>query len=130
MTSWLTSKVSDDLITIPDYNNIRKGRPNDQRGGGICTYLKRSIRFLYLHEFDDPSFETQWFLLKPNRLPRGINSIIMVTIYQPPGNDDYALRNHIFQFLDRALIDTQIQELYFSVTLINLILVVSAPPLN
>ena len=59
--------------------------------------------FLYLDEFDDPSFETQWFLLKPNRLPRGINSIIMVTIYHPPGNDDYALRNHIFQFLDRAL---------------------------
>ena len=103
--SWLTSKVSEDLITIPDYNNIRKDRPNDQRGGGIYTYLKRSIGFLYLHEFDDPSFETQWFLLKPNRLPRGINSIIMVTIYHPPppGNDDYALRSHIFQFLDRAL---------------------------
>ena len=101
--SWLTSKVSNDLITIPDYNNIRKDRPNDQRGGGICTYLKRSIGFLYLHEFDDPSFETQWFLLRPNRLPRGINSIIMITIYRPPVNDDYALRNHIFQFLDRAL---------------------------
>ena len=27
----------------------------------------------------------------------------MATIYHPPGNDDYALRNHIFQSLDRAL---------------------------
>ena len=27
----------------------------------------------------------------------------MATMYHPPGNDDYALRSHIFQFLDRAL---------------------------
>ena len=101
--SWLTSKVSDNLITIPDYKHIRKDRLNDQRGGGICTYLKRSISFLHLHDFDDPCLETQWFLLKPNRLPRGINSIIIATIYHPPGNDDHALRNHIFQYLDRAL---------------------------
>ena len=40
--SWLTSKVSDALITIPDYKHICKDRPNDQRGGGICTYLKRN----------------------------------------------------------------------------------------
>mgnify|MGYP002803938125 FL=1 len=45
----------------------------------------------------------QWFLLKPNRLPRGINLIIMATMYHLPGKDDYALRNHILQFLDRAL---------------------------
>ena len=62
--SWLTSKVSDDLITISEYNHIRKDRPDGQCGGGICTYLKRSISFLHLHEFDDPCFETQWFLLK------------------------------------------------------------------
>ena len=65
--------------------------------------MKRSISFLHLHDFNDPCLETQWFLLKPNRLPRGINSIIIATIYHPPGNDDHALGNHIFQYLDRAL---------------------------
>lgn len=78
--SWLTPKVTNDLIAIPDHNHIRKDRPNDQRGGGICTYLKRFINFLHLHEFDDPCLETERFQLKPNRLPREFNSIIMTTI--------------------------------------------------
>ena len=47
--------------------------------------------------------ETQWFLLKPYRLPRNINSIIMVTVYHPPQNNNNILRNHLFQFLDIAL---------------------------
>ena len=86
--SWLTSKVSVDLIAMPGYVHVRKDR---------------SINFLHLQDFDDPSLETQWFLLKPNRLSSGINAIIMATIYHPPGNDDYSLRNYIYQNLDRAL---------------------------
>ena len=101
--SWLTSKISDDLIAMPGYVHVRKDRPDDHRGGGLCTFIANNIRFFHLQNLDDPNFETQWFLLKPNRLPRGINSIIVATIYHPPGNDDYLLRNHIYQNLDNAL---------------------------
>ena len=51
----------------------------------------------------DPAFETQWFLLKPNRLPRGNKSIIMASVYHPPQNN-IALKNYLFQSLDCALV--------------------------
>jgi hypothetical protein len=57
----------------------------------------------FLELKDDPVFETQWFLLKPKRLPREINSIIIATVYHPPQNNDIELRKHPFQSLDSAL---------------------------
>ena len=49
------------------------------------------------------TYTGQWFLIKPNRLPRGINSIILGTVYHPPGNDDNKLRAYLFDCLDKAL---------------------------
>ncbi len=43
--SWLTSKVSDDLIAMPGYVHVRKDRPDAQRGGGICTYVNVLLTF-------------------------------------------------------------------------------------
>ena len=34
--SWLSSRVTDDLISLPGYVTRRKDRPNDKRSGGIC----------------------------------------------------------------------------------------------
>ena len=101
--SWLSPHISDDLISLPNFATIRKDRPEDQRGGGLCTYINNNLNFLELDYLSDPQFETQWFLLKPNRLPRGISSIIMATVYHPPQNKDYLLRDHLFQSLDTAL---------------------------
>lgn len=101
--SWLSPHIPDDLIGLPNFAAIRRDRPENQRGGGLCTYINNNLNFLELAHLSDPQFETQWFLLKPNRLPRGINSIIMVTVYHPPQNKDNLLRNHLFQSLDTAL---------------------------
>lgn len=101
--SWLSLHIPDDLIGLPNFAAIRRDRPENQRGGGLCTYINNNLNFLELAHLSDPQFETQWFLLKPNRLPRGINSIIMVTVYHPPQNKDNLLRNHLFQSLDTAL---------------------------
>jgi hypothetical protein len=101
--SWLSSKVSDNLISIPGYISIRRDRPDTQRGGCICSYFKSAVDFLHLHEHKDPDFETQWFLIKLKRHPRGNNSIILTTIYHPPGHHDYLLRTHRFQKLDLIL---------------------------
>ncbi len=57
--SWLTSKVSDDLIAMPGYVHVRNVRPDGQRGAGMCIYLKSSINFLHLQDFHDPCVETQ-----------------------------------------------------------------------
>ena len=68
--SWLSSRVTDQLVSIPD-------RPDHQRGGGLCTFMNSRLDFVQLQELDDPDIESQWFVIKPNRLPRGINSIIL-----------------------------------------------------
>ena len=101
--SWLSSNITNALVSIPGYFCIRKDRPNDQRGGGLCTYIKADLDFVELNDLTDENFETQWFLLKPERLPRGINSIILATVYHPPHNNNNALRNHLFNSLDSAL---------------------------
>ena len=62
---------------MPGYAHVRKDCPDNHRDGGLCTFLANNIRFFHLQNLDDPNFETLWFLLKPNRLSRVINSIIV-----------------------------------------------------
>ena len=101
--SWLSSRVTDDLINMPGFVTCRRDRARDQRGGGLCTYISTRMDFVELSELCDPELECQWFLIKPNRLPRGINSIILGTVYHPPQNDDNKLRAHLFSSLDKGL---------------------------
>ena len=101
--SWLTSSVTNELISMPGYVTCRKDRPNNQRGGGLCTFINSRFNFVELCELSEPEIESQWFLIKPDRLPRGINSIIFGTVYHPPQNDDKTLRSHLFKCLDSSL---------------------------
>ena len=101
--SWLSSRVTDELINLPGYVTCRKDRPDDKRGGGICTYISSQMNFIELADLNNSNFECQWFLIKPDRLPRGTNAIILATIYHPPGNDDNELRSHLIYSLDNAL---------------------------
>ena len=101
--SWLSSRVTDQLISIPGYESRRRDRPDHQRGGGLCTFINSRLDFVQLQELDDLDIESQWFVIKPIRLPRGINSIILGTIYHPPQSDDNELRAHLFNNLDTLL---------------------------
>ena len=101
--SWLSSRVTDQLISIPGYESRRRDRPDHQRGGGLCTFINSRLDFVQLQELDDPDIESQLFVIKPIRLPRGINSIILGTIYHPPQSDDNELRAHLFNNLDTLL---------------------------
>ena len=67
---------------------------------GLCAYIDAEFDFTELSYLSDPAFETQWFLLKPKRPPRGINLIVLGTVYHPPQNNDLAMRNRSFQSLD------------------------------
>ena len=101
--TWLSSIVTDQLICIPGYVTCRRDRPDDRRGGGICTFIKSHFDFIELNHLNEPDIESQWFILRPHRLPRGINSIIMGTVYHPPQNDDNKLRTHLFNCIDSTL---------------------------
>ena len=101
--SWLSSNITNDLIKIPGFSCIRNDRCDDQRGGGLCTYIRNTLDFLELKDLSHPDIESQWFLIKPKRLPRGIDVIVIASVYHPPQNNDLTLRNHLFESLDNAL---------------------------
>ena len=44
--SWLCSQISDELIRILGYVTYRKDRSNNQRGGGLCTYIVHDLTLL------------------------------------------------------------------------------------
>ena len=99
--TWLNSRITDELIRIPGYVSCRRDRPNDQCGGGLCTYINSRLAFVELIHLNEPEIESQWFLIRMERLPRGINSIILGTIYHPPQSAHP--RKHIFKCLDSLL---------------------------
>ena len=101
--SWLSSRVPDQLISIPGYATFRRDRSDDQRGGGLCTFISTRLNFVELRELSDFNIESQWFVIKPDRLSRGINSIVLGTVYHPPQSDDNILRAHLFNCLDSSL---------------------------
>ena len=101
--SWLTSSVTDDLISMPGYVMCRRDRPNNHRGGGLCTFINSRLNFVELRDLSEPEIESLWFLIRMDRLSRGVNSIILGTLYHPPQSDDRALRSHIFKCLDSSL---------------------------
>ena len=101
--TWLNSRVTDELIRIPGYVSCRRDRPNNQCGGGFCTYFNSHLNFTELTDLSEPEIESQWFLIRMERLPRGINSILLGTVYHPPQSDDHVLRMHIFKCLDSLL---------------------------
>ena len=68
--TWLNSRVTDELIRIPGYVSCQRDRPNNQRGGGLCTYFNSHLNFTELTDLSEPEIESQWFLIRMERLPR------------------------------------------------------------
>ena len=101
--SWLSSLIDDNLIGIPGYVTYRRDRLNNQRGGGLCTYINSRLNVIELRNLSEPDIESQWFLIKMDRLPRAINSIILGTVYHPRKSDDHILHSHIFNSHDSLL---------------------------
>ena len=50
---------------------------------------------VHLKELSHPEIESLRLLIKPSRLPRGINSIILAAIYHPPKSDDRVLLTQV-----------------------------------
>ena len=101
--TWLSNNVDNSVIGLNGFSTFRYDRPDGRRGGGVCVYVNNRFPVFHLEDISVPDIESIWLLLKPSRLPRGFNSIILGAIYHPPRNDDRSLLAHIMESLDRAL---------------------------
>ena len=85
--TWLHDAINDNHIHIPGYNFISKNRTTGSHGG-VCLYIKNSIKFKSLADLQVYDIEVLWVWLRPRRLPCGIPCAIIGTIYHPPKADD------------------------------------------
>ena len=60
-------------------------------------YLRDSIRFTLLKEVMDRNFEVLWVQVRPYRLPRGVQSIVVGTVYHPPAAQDSLMINYLYE---------------------------------
>ena len=44
--SWLNSDVTDNYVSQSGYKTFRRDRSNDQRGGRICTYIRKQLHIV------------------------------------------------------------------------------------
>ena len=73
--TWLSSNIDNSVINLSGFSTFWRDRSDGRPGGGVCGVNKR-LPVVHLEEFSNPDFESMWLLIKPNRLPRGVNSII------------------------------------------------------
>jgi hypothetical protein len=101
--SWLSPNVSNSAINLNGFFIFRRDRRDGRRGEGVCVYVNDHMPVVHLKELSHPEVESLWLLIKPSRLPRGINYIILAAIYHPPKSDDRVLLTHLTESLDSAL---------------------------
>ena len=55
----------------------------DVTHGGVCTYIKKGLKYTVLEDLHDDKIEAIWLQLRPSRLPRGLSCIIIANVYHP-----------------------------------------------
>ena len=96
--SWLQNHIHDNVVHINNYNLIRRDRKTSIHGG-VCAYIRKTIKFQTLNDLSNEDFEALWLNLNPSRLPRGISNIILGVVYHPPSADDRLMINYLFESL-------------------------------
>jgi hypothetical protein len=96
--TWLKDSVLDSVVAIPGFNISRKDR-DGKIHGGVCIYINNNIKFSTLNYLHNQSFEVLWTKLLPKRLPRGISSIIVGTIYHPPASCNQSMIEYLIDAL-------------------------------
>ena len=75
------------MVALESYNIIRRDRTETELGG-VCVYIKNTIKFTVVDDLEDPSFEALWIQISPIRLPMGYSSILLGAFYHPPSAND------------------------------------------
>ena len=98
--TWLKVHIDDNILSILSYNIIRPDRKGIDHGG-ICIYVQDSVCFKVLHDFMNDEFEVLWMQIWPERLTRGVQSIIAEAVYHPPSACDPSMRNYLYESMSR-----------------------------
>ena len=76
--TWLSSTVPDEPININCYQIFRRDRVSRQHGG-VCLYVKSSIKCLVLADYYHPDHEVLWADLRPRSLLHGFSRSLSAT---------------------------------------------------
>ena len=100
--TWLKDHINDHTVSVSGYNIIRRDRKVIDHGG-VCMFVRESIRFETLSDFMDENFEVLWVKICPPRLPRGISSIVAGTVYHLPraGYSDRQMSDYLLESLSK-----------------------------
>ena len=96
--TWLQSHIHDNILSVPGYSIERHDRSNGQHGG-VCIYIRNSIKYQVLHDMMNTEIEALWVKLRPSCLPRGISCIILCNLYHPPSGNDQQAINYLYESL-------------------------------
>ena len=76
--TWLSSVILDNVIALHDFNLFSNDR---SIGGGVCAYINSNIYCRRLMEFESPTTESLWLLVRPKKLPRSVSAILLAVVY-------------------------------------------------
>ena len=65
---WLRDHIHDNVVSISGYNLVRRNRI-DVTHGGVCTYIKKGLKYTILEDLYDDKIEAIWPQLRPLRFP-------------------------------------------------------------
>ena len=78
--TWLSSAIPDNVIALPNFNLFRYYRLSSI-GGGVCAYINSNIYCSRLTEFESPTIESLWLLVRPKKLPRTVLVILLAIVH-------------------------------------------------
>ena len=96
--SWLNSSVTNAEVEIEGYNLIRLDRPK-HRAGGVCVYVRRSLKSKVLKDLSrisDSGFHQLWVQVQQKKL----KSFLLCVTYRTP---DCPLSCFVEDFMDQYL---------------------------
>lgn len=79
--TWLSGNVTDGAVLLNGYNLIRNDR--NGRGGGVCFYIKNSLKYKVLTvPLDDSTLEQIWVSVRVGKL-----NFCLGSVYRPPDSN-------------------------------------------
>ena len=100
--TWLSSHISNSVVSIEGYNIIRRDREH-KIGGGVALYIRNDLPFKRWKECENTDYESLWITIRPSRMPRSCSHICVGVVYHPKGGikaTDRAMCDHIISSVD------------------------------
>ena len=66
--TWLKNHIANNFVLVSGYNIICRDRVTSNHGG-ICMYVRDSIRYDVLSDLMDENFEVPWVKIRPKATP-------------------------------------------------------------